>query len=67
MKILCVHTCRCVWEERNLRINSQNDANYGSVLIPLNWVLKNGWNGNLMLTNFTTENTFFKKKLLKEE
>lgn len=31
----------------------------GVYLIPLNWALKNGWNGNLMLTNFTTEKHVF--------
>lgn len=40
----------------------------GVYLISPNWAPENGWNGNLMLTNFTTaKHVFKKKKLLKEE
>lgn len=34
----------------------------GVYLIPPNWALENGWNGNLMLTNFTTAKRVFLKK-----
>ena len=42
----------------------------GLYLIPPNWALENGWNGNLTLNNFTTAKNvffFFFLKLLKEE